>query len=200
MAVGGYRYVIVGPGRRAACWPAGCPPTLRAGWHCWRRAGRTGSGRSASRWRPAAVPDRLRLELPHQQAAAAVGPGAVLAARQDPRRFVIDQRPGLGARAPPRLRRRGATLPGLVLRRGAGVLPAGRAPRGQQRRRGVRHLRPALHLRGVQPRHELVGVGANLQDHLAWAVIVHCPKPIKLLAAESPAQLARFLLAHRHDR
>jgi choline dehydrogenase len=42
-----------------------------------------------------------------------------------------------------------------------------------------------------------VGVGANLQDHLACGVIVHCPKPITLLAAESPAQLARFLLARR---
>jgi len=50
---------------------------------------------------------------------------------------------------------------------------------------------------GVQPRHDLVGVGANLQDHLACGVIVHCPKPITLLAAESPAQLARFLLARR---
>jgi choline dehydrogenase len=55
-----------------------------------------------------------------------------------------------------------------------------------------------LRAAGVQPRHELVGVGANLQDHLAWAaVIVHCPKPITLFAAESPAQLARFLLARR---
>jgi choline dehydrogenase len=52
-----------------------------------------------------------------------------------------------------------------------------------------------LRAAGVQPRHELVGVGANLQDHLACAVIVHCPKPITLLTAESPAQLARFLLA-----
>lgn len=54
-----------------------------------------------------------------------------------------------------------------------------------------------LRAAGVQPRHELVGVGANLQDHLACAVIVHCPKPITLLTAESPAQLARFLLARR---
>lgn len=54
-----------------------------------------------------------------------------------------------------------------------------------------------LRAAGVQPRHELVGVGANLQDHLACGVIVHCPKPVTLLAAESPAQLARFLLARR---
>ncbi|HEY5879427.1 MAG TPA: GMC family oxidoreductase N-terminal domain-containing protein, partial [Nakamurella sp.] len=50
---------------------------------------------------------------------------------------------------------------------------------------------------GVEPRHDLVGVGANLQDHLACAVIVHCPKPITLFGADSPAQLARFLLARR---
>ena len=50
---------------------------------------------------------------------------------------------------------------------------------------------------GVEPRHELVGVGANLQDHLACGVVVHCPKPVTLFAADSPAQLARFLLARR---
>jgi choline dehydrogenase len=48
---------------------------------------------------------------------------------------------------------------------------------------------------GVEPRHELVGVGANLQDHLACAVTVHCPKPVTLVGAESRVQLARFLLA-----
>ncbi len=50
---------------------------------------------------------------------------------------------------------------------------------------------------GVEPRHELMGVGANLQDHLACAVIVHCPKPVTLFAAESRAQLVRFLLTRR---
>ena len=54
-----------------------------------------------------------------------------------------------------------------------------------------------LRAAGVEPRHDLVGVGANLQDHLACGVIVHCPKPITLFAADSPAQLARFLLARR---
>ena len=54
-----------------------------------------------------------------------------------------------------------------------------------------------LRAAGVEPRHELVGVGANLQDHLACAVTVHCPKPVTLVAADSPAQLARFLLLHR---
>jgi choline dehydrogenase len=57
----------------------------------------------------------------------------------------------------------------------------------------VDHLRAA----GVEPRQELVGVGANLQDHLAAGVVVHCPKPVTLVAADSTAQLVRFLLARR---
>ena len=54
-----------------------------------------------------------------------------------------------------------------------------------------------LRAAGVEPGHELVGVGANLQDHLASAVIVHCPKPVTLAGAGSRAQLVRFLLARR---
>ena len=54
-----------------------------------------------------------------------------------------------------------------------------------------------LRAAGVEPRHELVGVGANLQDHLAGGVVVHCPQPVTLFAAGSPAQLARFLLARK---
>ena len=54
-----------------------------------------------------------------------------------------------------------------------------------------------LHAVGVEPRHELVGVGANLQDHLACGLVVHCPQPVSLVAADSAAQLARFLLLRR---
>jgi choline dehydrogenase len=54
-----------------------------------------------------------------------------------------------------------------------------------------------LRASGVEPRHDLVGVGANLQDHLACAVTVHCPKPVTLVGADSWAQLARFLLVRR---
>ncbi len=50
---------------------------------------------------------------------------------------------------------------------------------------------------GVQPRQELVGVGANLQDHLACGVVYHCPKPVTLYAAASRRELVRFLLARR---
>jgi choline dehydrogenase len=54
-----------------------------------------------------------------------------------------------------------------------------------------------LRASGVEPRHDLVGVGANLQDHLACALTVHCPKPVTLVGADSWAQLARFLLVRR---
>jgi choline dehydrogenase len=47
---------------------------------------------------------------------------------------------------------------------------------------------------GIEPRHDLPGVGANLQDHLAAGVTVHCPEPVTMFAAESAGQLARFLL------
>jgi choline dehydrogenase len=42
-----------------------------------------------------------------------------------------------------------------------------------------------LRAAGVEPRHDLVGVGANLQDHLAAGVVVDCPKPVTLFAADS---------------
>jgi choline dehydrogenase len=54
-----------------------------------------------------------------------------------------------------------------------------------------------LRAAGVEPRHNLPSVGANLQDHLASAVIVHCPKPVTLFASDSLAQFARFLLLRR---
>jgi choline dehydrogenase-like flavoprotein len=54
-----------------------------------------------------------------------------------------------------------------------------------------------LRAAGVEPRHELVGGGANLRDHRTCAVIVHCPKPVTLFAADSRSQLARFLIARR---
>jgi choline dehydrogenase len=50
---------------------------------------------------------------------------------------------------------------------------------------------------GVEPRHALPGVGANLQDHLAAGVIVHCPRPVTMFTAESAGQLARFLLLRK---
>jgi choline dehydrogenase len=54
------------------------------------------------------------------------------------------------------------------------------------------------HLRsvGIEPRHELPGVGGNLQDHLAAGVIVTCPRPITMVGAESIGQLVRYLVRH----
>jgi len=54
-----------------------------------------------------------------------------------------------------------------------------------------------LRAAGLTPRHELPGVGENLQDHLACAVTVHCRQPITLTGAESLRELARYLLLRR---
>ncbi|MFC6079992.1 GMC family oxidoreductase [Sphaerisporangium aureirubrum] len=54
-----------------------------------------------------------------------------------------------------------------------------------------------LRAAGVEPRHELPGVGSNLSDHLACGVVLSCPSPVTLAAAESLGNLARFLLAGR---
>ncbi|NUU22731.1 MAG: choline dehydrogenase [Streptomycetaceae bacterium] len=46
----------------------------------------------------------------------------------------------------------------------------------------------------LTPRHELPGVGRNLQDHLATAAVTHCTEPVTLAGAESPVQLLRYLV------
>lgn len=48
---------------------------------------------------------------------------------------------------------------------------------------------------GIEPRYELVGVGENLQDHLSTGVMVYCPRPITMLAAESLGQVLRYLFS-----
>jgi choline dehydrogenase len=50
---------------------------------------------------------------------------------------------------------------------------------------------------GIEPKHDLPGVGANLQDHLAAGLTVHCPQPITMVAAESIGQLAQYLLRRK---
>ncbi|GAA4246397.1 GMC family oxidoreductase [Dactylosporangium darangshiense] len=52
-----------------------------------------------------------------------------------------------------------------------------------------------LRAAGIEPVHELPGVGAGLQDHLSAGVVLGCPQPITLVAAESAGSLARYLLA-----
>jgi choline dehydrogenase len=50
---------------------------------------------------------------------------------------------------------------------------------------------------GITVLHHLPGVGKNLQDHLLAAVIVNCPKPVTLVAAESIMNLLRYLVLGR---
>ena len=113
MAAGSYHYVIVGAGSagcvlasRLSADPACRVALLEAG----------GPDRAREIHIPAGVhqtpAELLRLELPHHQAAGAVGSGAVLAAWQDPWRFVIDQRSGVDTWASRRLRRLGESCPG----------------------------------------------------------------------------------------
>lgn len=55
----------------------------------------------------------------------------------------------------------------------------------------------ALRTADLTPRHELPGVGRNLQDHLATATVVHSTEPITLVGAESPLEMLRYLLLAR---
>ena len=54
-----------------------------------------------------------------------------------------------------------------------------------------------LHRVGVRVVHALPGVGGNLQDHPVVWVVARTPRPLSLTAAESPANLARWLLLRR---
>ncbi|MFF0312122.1 GMC family oxidoreductase [Streptosporangium sp. NPDC004379] len=54
-----------------------------------------------------------------------------------------------------------------------------------------------LSAQGIEPVRDLPQVGRNLQDHLAAAIILHCPEPITLAGAETTGNLLRFLLARR---
>ncbi|WP_248958841.1 GMC family oxidoreductase [Sphaerisporangium perillae] len=55
----------------------------------------------------------------------------------------------------------------------------------------------ALRAAGVEPRHELPGVGRNLMDHLASAIVLECPERVTLAGAESVGNYARYLLGRR---
>jgi choline dehydrogenase-like flavoprotein len=55
----------------------------------------------------------------------------------------------------------------------------------------------ALQALGITVVQDLPGVGANLQDHLASAVVVGCRKPVSLVGARSLGSLARYLLLRR---
>ncbi|WP_433057854.1 GMC family oxidoreductase [Dactylosporangium sp. CS-033363] len=51
-----------------------------------------------------------------------------------------------------------------------------------------------LRAAGIAPLHELPSVGTGLQDHLSAGVVVACPQPITLVAAESLGSVARYLV------
>ncbi len=167
-----------------------------AGQPSFRRPRHEGRPHRGGRFRPEAggpdagrllqaVQDRARLGLHHRQAARAVRPGTLLAARPDARRILLDERPDVGARAPRRLRR--VERAGLVLRGGPPVLPQGRAPRRLQPRRRVRHGGPDPHLGAAlpEPRHRALPAGLRGTGHRPPG------------GAERPLQ--RGLLAHtRH--
>jgi choline dehydrogenase len=50
---------------------------------------------------------------------------------------------------------------------------------------------------GIPVVHELAGVGAHLQDHLAGGVLFESQRPVTLFAAEKPLQLLRYLVRRR---
>jgi choline dehydrogenase len=58
---------------------------------------------------------------------------------------------------------------------------------------------PAEHLRelGIDVVINLPGVGQNLQDHVATAVVRGCTQPLSMLDANSPMELAKYLLLRR---
>ena len=116
MAAGKYHYVIVGAGsagcvlaNRLSADPACQVALLEAG----------GSDRKREIRIPAAFTELFQTEYDWNYRTTKqpqlVGSGGVLAAWQDPGRFVIDQRAGVDPWAPRRLRRLGAKLSRLVL-------------------------------------------------------------------------------------
>ncbi|MGW7412197.1 GMC family oxidoreductase [Streptomyces sp. NPDC054863] len=54
-----------------------------------------------------------------------------------------------------------------------------------------------LRAAGITPRVASPEVGRHLQDHLSTAVTLRCPDPITLTGADTPANLARYLVAGR---
>lgn len=55
----------------------------------------------------------------------------------------------------------------------------------------------AIRRHGLEVVHDLPGVGSNLQDHPAGKLMLRCPQPLSLLAAESISHLLRYLVLGR---
>ncbi|MFJ4500166.1 GMC family oxidoreductase [Streptomyces sp. NPDC088864] len=50
---------------------------------------------------------------------------------------------------------------------------------------------------GIEVRAASPDVGRNLQDHLSYAVTLRCPRPVTMTGADTPANIARYLLTGR---
>ncbi|MEU5820289.1 GMC family oxidoreductase N-terminal domain-containing protein [Streptomyces sp. NPDC047803] len=50
---------------------------------------------------------------------------------------------------------------------------------------------------GIEVRAASPDVGRNLQDHLSFGVTLHCPRPVTMTGADTPVNIARYLLARR---
>lgn len=126
--------------------------------------------------RTGATVDRLRLSEPAQRTGTA-GSGAGAAKR---RVFGVSYRDGRGVVTEVAARREVLLCAGAVntpqILQLSGIGEPG-----------------ALRAAGVEPVHELPGVGANLQDHLSAGVVVACPQPVTMFAAESLGSVARYL-------
>ena len=57
--------------------------------------------------------------------------------------------------------------------------------------------RDELERHGIEPVHELDGVGAHLEDHLAGGVLFESLRPVTLYAAEKPLQIVRYLATRK---
>jgi choline dehydrogenase len=57
--------------------------------------------------------------------------------------------------------------------------------------------RDELERHGIPVVHELPGVGANLEDHLAGGVLYESLRPVTLYAAEKPLEILRYLMLRR---
>jgi choline dehydrogenase len=90
----------------------------------------------------------------------------------------------------------------------AGLVKRANATREVLLSAGAVHSPQLLQISGIGPEEILSAagvalavaapeVGANLQDHLSAAVIMYCPQPVTLVAAEKPAELLKFLFRRR---
>ncbi|POX42592.1 choline dehydrogenase [Streptomyces sp. Ru73] len=95
-------------------------------------------------------------------------------------------------------RAHGVELPGGVLRaRREVVLSAGAIGSPQLLLRSGVGDADDLKALGIAPVADLPGVGRNLQDHLSVPVLRYAERPVTLTGADTPANIARYLLARR---